>query len=123
MGTRFIATAESRADPRYKQMIVDTTAKDIVYTPLFSGVHGNYLKPSIRAAGLDPDNLPAADPSKMDFDRRVEKPKAWKAIWGAGQGVGNIREVMPAREVVARLRDEYAQAVRELAASTAGFRP
>ena len=115
LGTRFIATRESSAADDYKQMIVGATAADILYTPYFSGVHGNYLKPSIRAAGLDPDNLPSADPSKMDFDRRAEKPKTWKAIWGAGQGVGNIREVMPAREVVARLRSEYEDAKQGLA--------
>ena len=116
MGTRFIATHESSAADEYKQMIVGATATDILYTPYFSGVHGNYLKPSIRAAGLDPDNLPSADPSKMDFDKRVEKPKAWKAIWGAGQGVGNIGEIMPAREVVARLRSEYESAKQALSA-------
>ena len=116
MGTRFIATHESSAADDYKEMIVGATATDILYTPYFSGVHGNYLKPSIRAAGLDPDNLPSADPSKMDFDKRVEKPKTWKAIWGAGQGVGNIREIMPAREVVARLRDEYESAKQALSA-------
>jgi nitronate monooxygenase len=114
MGTRFIATHESNAADEYKEMIVGATATDILYTPYFSGVHGNYLKPSIRAAGLDPDNLPSADPSKMDFDKRVEKPKTWKAIWGAGQGVGNIQEIMPAREVVARLRNEYESARQAL---------
>lgn len=120
MGTRFIATHESNADDEYKRMIVGASATDILYTPYFSGVHGNYLKPSIRAAGLDPDNLPSADPSKMDFDRRVEKPKTWKAIWGAGQGVGNIREVIPAREVIARLRNEYESAKQELTLPTLG---
>ena len=122
MGTRFIATHESNADDEYKRMIVGASATDILYTPYFSGVHGNYLKPSIRAAGLDPDNLPSADPSKMDFDRRVEKPKTWKAIWGAGQGVGNIQEVMPAREVIARLQKEYESATQGLSALTGGFR-
>jgi nitronate monooxygenase len=115
MGTRFIATSEANAAEAYKQMIVGATAADIVYTPYFSGVHGNYLKPSIRAAGLDPDNLAPADRSQMNFDRRDERPKSWKDIWGAGQGVGNIGEVMPAREVVARLRAEYRAARRELA--------
>jgi nitronate monooxygenase len=122
MGTRFIATHESNADDEYKRMIVGASATDILYTPYFSGVHGNYLKPSIRAAGLDPDDLPSADPSKMDFDRRVEKPKTWKAIWGAGQDVGNIQEVMPAREVIARLRKEYESATQGLSALTGGFR-
>jgi nitronate monooxygenase len=114
MGTRFIATTEANATDAYKQMIVGATASDIVYTPYFSGVHGNYLKPSIRAAGLDPDNLAPADPSQMDFDKRHDRPKSWKDIWGAGQGVGNIGEVMPAREVVARLRTEYAAARQAL---------
>ena len=122
MGTRFIATHESNAAEEYKQMIVGATATDILYTPYFSGVHGNYLKPSIRAAGLDPDNLPSADPSKMDFDKRVERPKTWKAIWGAGQGVGNIREVMPAREVIAGLRNEYESAKQVLSVLTGGLR-
>ena len=122
MGTRFIATHESNAAEEYKQMIVGATATDILYTPYFSGVHGNYLKPSIRAAGLDPDNLPSADPSKMDFDKRVERPKTWKAIWGAGQGVGNIREVMPAREVIAGLRNEYERAKQVLSVLTGGLR-
>ena len=106
MGTRFIATQEANAVDEYKQMIVGATGSDIVYTPYFSGVHGNYLKPSIRAQGLDPDNLPTSDPSRMDFN----KPKSWKDIWGAGHGVGNIAEILPAREVIARLRREYEEA-------------
>lgn len=110
IGTRFIATREARAAEAYKQMIVDSTAADIVYTPFFSGVHGNYLKKSIAAAGLDPDNLPAGDKSKMNFGSNRERPKAWKDIWGAGQGVGNIDDVPPARELIARLRQEYVAA-------------
>lgn len=106
IGTRFIATEEGNAVEAYKQMIVDTTAADVLYTPFFTGVHGNYLKPSIARAGLDPDHLPAADKSKMNFGSNAP-PKAWKDIWGAGQGVGNIREVLPARELVARLGAEY----------------
>jgi nitronate monooxygenase len=112
IGTRFIATQEANAVESYKQAIVDSAAADIVYTPLFTGVHGNYLKASIRAAGLDPDNLPTADKVSMDFGSNREKPKAWKEIWGAGQGVGNIQDIPPARELVARLCREY-QAARE----------
>jgi nitronate monooxygenase len=107
IGTRFIATREARAAEAYKQMIVDSTAADIVYTPFFSGVHGNYLKKSIAAAGLDPDSLPEADKSKMNFGSERQRPKAWKDIWSAGQGVGNIDDVPPARELIARLRREY----------------
>jgi nitronate monooxygenase len=114
IGTRFIATREARAAEAYKQMIVDSTAADIVYTPFFSGVHGNYLKKSIAAAGLDPENLPAADKSKMNFGSNRERPKAWKDIWGAGQGVGNIDDVPPARELIARLRQEYLAARQRL---------
>jgi nitronate monooxygenase len=113
VGTRFIATEEGNAVEGYKQMIVDSAAADIVYTPFFTGVHGNYLKPSIARAGLDPDNLPAADKSKMNFATSAP-PKAWKDIWGAGQGVGNIHEVLPARELVARLCKEYEAARRRL---------
>jgi nitronate monooxygenase len=115
IGTRFIATREARASEAYKQMIVDSTAAVIVYTPFFSGVHGNYLKKSIAAAGLDPDNLPAADKSKMNFGSNRERPKAWKDIWGAGQGVGNIDDVPPARELIDRLRREYLAARARLA--------
>ncbi len=109
VGTRFIATEEANAAEGYKQMILDTTAADVLYTPYFTGVHGNYLKPSIAAAGLDPDNLPVADKAKMDFGSGAA-PKAWRDIWGAGQGVGNIKDVLPAAEVVARMRKEYAEA-------------
>lgn len=105
VGTRFIATSEANAEARYKQMIVDCAAADIVYTPLFTGVHGNYLKPSIAAAGLDPDNLPTADKSAMNFGSN--RVKAWRDILGAGQGVGTIGEVAPAAEVIARLQREY----------------
>jgi len=114
VGTRFIATGEANADARYKQMIVDGTAADVVYTPYFTGVHGNYLKHSIAAAGLDPENLPQADKTKMNFGSNAG-PKAWKEIWGSGQGIGNIREVLPTRELVARMREEYAAARRRLA--------
>ncbi len=112
MGTRFIACREANAVPEYKQMIVDSAAADIVYTPYFSGVHGNYLKKSVAATGLDPDNLPEADKTKMDFGSNRERPKAWKTIWGAGQGVGNIDDVPSAADLIARLRREY-RAARE----------
>lgn len=116
LGTRFIATTEANADQRYKQMLVETAAQDIVYSNLFTGVHGNYLAPSITAAGLDPANLPEADKSKMNFGSggNMEK-KAWKDIWGAGQGVGQIRDVRPVADVVAQLRREYEEARRRLA--------
>ncbi len=110
MGTRFIASAEANARPEYKEMVVGARAADIVYTPYFTGVHGNYLKPSIRNAGLDPDNLPESDPSKMDFGGGEGSKKAWKDIWGAGQGVGGIVDVLPAAEVIARMRREYQEA-------------
>ncbi|MBL8490731.1 MAG: nitronate monooxygenase [Rhodocyclaceae bacterium] len=108
MGTRFVATREAVAADAYKQAIVDCDADDIVYTPYFTGVHGNYLKPSIAAQGLDPDNLPHADKTSMNFGS--SKVKAWKDIWGAGQGVGSIDDAPPAAEVVARLKAEYAAA-------------
>jgi nitronate monooxygenase len=115
MGTRFIATHEANADQEYKQMILDSRAADIVYTPYFSGVHANYLKKSVARNGLDPDSLPHADASKMNFDNRHSKPKAWKEIWGAGQGVGNINDNPPTADVVARLRMEYLQAKQKVA--------
>jgi nitronate monooxygenase len=115
IGTRFIATTEANADQRYKQMLVETAAQDIVYSNLFTGVHGNYLAPSITAAGLDPANLPEADKSKMNFGSggNMEK-KAWKDIWGAGQGVGQIQDVKPVADVVAQLKREYEEARRRL---------
>ncbi|MDH0776865.1 nitronate monooxygenase family protein [Delftia tsuruhatensis] len=108
IGSAFIATHEARANDAYKQAIVDGTSDDIVYSNLFTGVHGNYLAPSIRAAGLDPDNLPESDPSKMNFGGDAKK--AWKDIWGCGQGIGAIREVTGAGELVERLKREYNQA-------------
>ncbi|OWG13175.1 Nitronate monooxygenase [Delftia sp. K82] len=108
IGSAFIATHEARAHDAYKQAIVDGTSDDIVYSNLFTGVHGNYLAPSIRAAGLDPDNLPESDPSKMNFGGDAKK--AWKDIWGCGQGIGAIREVTGAGELVERLKREYHQA-------------
>ena len=108
VGTRFIATREANAVDAYKQMILDSAAADIVYTPFFSGVHGNYLKHSIAAQGLDPENLPVADKSSMNF--ATGRVKAWKDIWGAGQGVGNIDDLPPASELIGRLCEEYARA-------------
>lgn len=116
IGTAFIATEEARAAEGYKHAIVAGSSDDIVYSNLFTGVHGNYLAPSIRAAGLDPDNLPVSDPSKMSFGGgEGSKAKAWKDIWGSGQGIGAIKQVLPARELIARLADEYAAARRRLA--------
>lgn len=113
IGSPFIATHEANAVAGYKQMIVDSSAEDIVYSNLFTGVHGNYLKPSVRAAGMDPDNLEQSDPSTMDFGGNRQKPKSWKEIWGAGQGIGAVRDVVPAADLVARLAREYAAAKAE----------
>jgi nitronate monooxygenase len=107
VGSAFIATREANAVEGYKRMIVESRASDIVYTSLFTGVHGNYLKGSVRAAGLDPDALPESDPSAMDFSGGSSKPKNWKDIWGAGQGVGAVTAVEGAGEVVSRLSREY----------------
>ena len=112
IGSAFIATEEANATPAYKQALVEGRADDIVYTNLFTGVHGNYLKASIVAAGLDPDNLPASDPSKMNFG--TGRTKAWRDIWGSGQGIGAIDQVRGAAEVVARLEREYAAAYEDL---------
>jgi nitronate monooxygenase len=116
MGTRFIATTEANAVEAYKQCIVDSCASDVVYTPYFTGVHGNYLKHSIEAAGLDPDQLPLRDKSAMDFGKGAEGAKAWRDIWGAGQGVGNIGEILPTAQLIARLQEEYQTARASLAA-------
>jgi nitronate monooxygenase len=110
IGSAFIATHEARAVDAYKQAIVQGSSDDIVYSNLFTGVHGNYLAPSIRAAGLDPDNLPESDPSKMNFGGGAQK--AWKDIWGCGQGIGAVTEVTSAAALIERLRHEY-QAARE----------
>ena len=116
IGTRFIATDEANAMPDYKQMLVDSTASDIVYTSLFSGVHGSYLKPSVARAGMDPDDLPEADKDAMNFGSGGNThKKAWKDIWSAGQGVGSIHEVMPVADLVERLAGEYAETKRRLA--------
>lgn len=113
IGSPFIATKEARAVDAYKQMIVDSTAADIVYSNLFTGVNGNYLKGSIVAAGLDPDNLAISDPTKMDFGGAT---KAWKDIWGCGQGIGAIKEIAGTAEYVERLIEEYEAARMKLAA-------
>lgn len=108
MGTRFIATREANAADAYKDMIVASSASDIVYTPYFTGVHGNYLRPSIVAQGLDPDNLPPRDKTAMDFGSG--SAKAWRDIWGSGQGVGSMTDVPPTAELIARLKREYEDA-------------
>lgn len=114
IGSAFVATEEARAQDEYKQMIVASTSDDIVYSNLFTGVHGNYLKGSIVASGLDPDHLPESDPSKMDFGGAGAK-KAWKDIWGSGQGIGAIKGVVPAAELIGRLKREYDAARQRLA--------
>ena len=118
-GSAFIATQEANADERYKQMIADSGASDIVYSDLFTGVWGNYLKASIEAQGMDPNNLERSDPSNMNFGADREKPKSWKEIWGAGQGIGAVKEVRPAAEVVERMATEYAAARKRLFDQTA----
>lgn len=118
VGSAFLSTPEAQVTDGYRQMIVDSTASDIVYTNLFTGVHGNYLRGSIEAAGLDPDDLPESDPSKMNFGSGgSEKSKAWRDIWGSGQGIGTIDESLPAGELVARLADEYESAKADLLAT------
>lgn len=114
IGSPFIATDEARASEGYKQMIVDSNAADIVYSNYFTGIHGNYLKGSITAMGMDPNALPEADPSKMDFDKVTTGAKAWKEIWGAGQGVGAVKAIEPVGKLVDRLEAEYFQARERL---------
>ena len=114
IGSAFIATDEARASEAYKQAVVDGNSDEIVYSSLFTGVHGNYLKTSVRAAGLDPDNLPESDPSKMNFGGDAKK--AWKDIWGCGQGIGAVKQVLPTAALVQRLATEYAQAQARLTA-------
>jgi len=116
IGSAFIATNEARASAAYKQMIVDSSAGDILYTNLFTGVHGNYLRPSVVAAGLDPDKLPEAEPVKMDFGTSGDKEfRAWRDIWGSGQGIGAVKATVPAGELVERLVREFAEARAALA--------
>ena len=120
IGSAFIATQEARAVQGYKDMIVESGASDIVYSNLFTGVHGNYLRPSIERAGLDPDNLPQSDPSKMNFGSGGnQEAKAWRDIWGCGQGIGALKDIPTAGELVARFSAEYEAAKQELAAKTA----
>jgi nitronate monooxygenase len=118
MGTRFIASAEAQAAEGYKQMILEGQAADILYTPFFTGIPGNYLKPSISAAGLDPEALPAVDKTSANFGTTRVKP--WKDVWGAGQGIGSITDAPPAAEIVARLRAEYEAARAALTPSAPG---
>jgi nitronate monooxygenase len=115
MGTRFIATQEAHAQENYKRAIVESSAADIIYTNLFTGVHGNYIRESIINAGLDPDALPVSDKTAMDFAEGTSKAKAWKDIWGAGQGVGLMNDVPSVAELVARLKREYDDAKARLA--------
>ena len=119
MGSAFIATEEANADQRYKEMITESGASDIVYSNLFTGVWGNYLKPSIAAAGMDPDALERSDPSAMNFSDGSSKPKSWKEIWGSGQGIGAVQDVVPAAALIDRVAREYEAAVKRLQAQTA----
>lgn len=118
IGTRFIASREAQAQEAYKQMLVQAQASDILYTPFFTGIPGNYLKPSIEAAGLDPDNLSAANTDLIDFSS--SRTKAWRDIWGAGQGVGSIDSILPVEHIVDKLKQEYVQACLSLKDSFAG---
>ena len=114
LGTRFIATHEANAEPEYKQMLIESSANDIVYSNLFTGVLGNYLKPSIQNSGLDPDNLPTADKSAMNFGSGGNTDsKAWKDIWGSGQGIGLIEDAPTVEELVNRLKNEFTEASSE----------
>ena len=115
IGTRFVATKEANADQRYKDMLIASSASDIVYSSLFTGVPGNYLKPSIEDAGLDPDNLPSADKSKMNFGSGGNtKSKAWKDIWGSGQGIGSIKDNPTVKDLVNELTKQYDEAYKEM---------
>ncbi len=117
-GTRFIASDEANAVPEYKEMIVQSASSDIVYSSLFTGIHGSYLKGSILNAGLDPENLPEGSKAQMDFAKANKSDaKAWKNIWGAGQGVGDIDDILPAREIVLRIEREYKDALARLNAA------
>ena len=122
MGSAFIATQEANAVEGHKQMILDSAANDVVYTNLITGVHGNYLKPSMARAGLDPDNLPAGDASQMNWAAGTAKPKAWKDIWGCGQGIGVLSEIQPAAAFIDKLAQQYrdaCQSTRDLIAARA----
>ena len=114
IGSPFIATHEANAEEAYKQMIAESSAADIIYSSLFTGVHGNYLKPSIRRAGMDPDNLPTSDPSAMNFSDEREKPRSWKEVWGSGQGIGAIKKIVPTSSLVDKFEAEYTLAGQAL---------
>jgi nitronate monooxygenase len=117
MGSRFIASEEANAQAAYKQMLVDSTAKDIIYTPFFTGIPGSYLKPSIAAAGLDPETLSETAQKGMNFaGREASEAKAWVDIWGSGQGIGTIHDTPPVAELVDRIEAEYGEARAQLAA-------
>lgn len=118
IGSAFIATEEANAKPEYKQMVVEGDASQVVLTNFITGVHGNYLRESLANGGLDPDNIPSSAPAKMDFSAGSSRPKAWKDIWGAGQGIGAVKQVVPAAEVVARLESEYRTARARLGCSS-----
>lgn len=118
IGSAFVAAREANAITDYKQMLVDCGAEDIMTSTLFTGISGNYLKPSISRAGLDPDHLPEADPSSMSFKDGSEKPKAWRDVWGAGQGIGAIKSIVGAQEIVDRLECEYRNALARAAQMT-----
>ncbi len=121
IGSAYIATDEARADERYKQMIVDSSADDILYSNLFTGVHGNYLAPSVEKAGLDPKNLPESDPSAMNFGSGGnQEAKAWKDIWGCGQGIGAVDGIVSATAMTERLIAEYHAARQRIAAQGTG---
>jgi len=120
IGSSFIATEEANAVEGYKRMITQSNADDIVYSSLFTGVHGNYLKPSIANAGMDPDNLPQSDPSAMDFSDKRNRPKSWKDIWGAGQGIGSVKELVSTQARVDQLYHEYVSARQNLWAKSHG---
>lgn len=118
IGSPFIATTEARASDSYKQMIVNSNSSDIVYSNFFTGIAGNYLKPSIAGSGLDPDHLPQADPSKMDFEQaQQDGAKAWRDIWGCGQGIGAVKEITPAAKLVDKLEREYIAARTQICAN------
>jgi nitronate monooxygenase len=122
IGSAFIPTHEARAPDRYKDMIVESAAKDIVYSSLFTGVHGNYLSPSVAAAGMDPNNLPDGDKAQMSFKAgESSKAKAWKDVWGSGQGIGAVQKRMGAGEYIAQLKREYDEARAKLAKDVAAF--
>lgn len=122
MGTRFIATTEANADPAYKQSLIDYAAQDIIYSNLFTGVHGNYLAPSVKAAGMDPYDLPESNKEAMNFGSGGNtKSKAWKDIWGAGQGLGSIKDAPSVAELVERMSKEFAQAIADTNAKSAQY--